>query len=223
MKNTTIQIFAVLSLAWGAGCQMAMPEMSFLPANLGQANTKSDFVMTRSGVTVRGPKGYCVDPASTKEDASISFALLANCKALKGRNVPRKDLARAFLTVSISGVLPSGIATDMSALEAFFTSETGQGIVARSADAQDVTIQQVASAQEAIFLHVTDTSPNPLGALSQSYWRGITVIAGRLVTVTAASSLDTPVSEQALREKATEFMQSMLDANRDLPEDFVSQ
>jgi hypothetical protein len=103
-------IWISLSALVLAGCLKGGPEAgaqrpdsggAFFLSGLLQGGDKAaplSKAMLAGGITLKTPKGYCIDPETLKRN----FAILASCKALSnGRRGP--DVPMAMMTVSVSG------------------------------------------------------------------------------------------------------------------------
>ncbi|WP_417258304.1 hypothetical protein [Celeribacter sp.] len=213
------RIYLTLCVAMLCGCQIALPS---LPDLAGAAGTSS-VTLSQSGITLRPPKGYCVDTKSLRDTSDSGFALMANCKALKGRRISPDDPAIAVLTASISAPVSGDAAVDPKILAEFFATDTGRAALARSGDASKVTVLDSFAQADAYYLHALDRSPNPIGNLSPEYWRTITMIKGRIVTLTVTPFTAYPLTTAQIKKQITSFTQDMAEANLDQREVIVSE
>lgn len=103
------------------------------PADLVPKSALQEVRLLGSRVTVRGPKGYCIDSGAVRKSSTAGFALLAPCTALGEKNGDAVQTA-ALLTLQararlLKAGLPDGetLATSMLDLEPVY-SESGDGI-----------------------------------------------------------------------------------------------
>lgn len=119
-------------------------------------------------VTVTGPRGYCIDRASIKQDAGGRFALLASCESLTGQVGIAVD--PAVMTVA---VLPrAGAVTPPDA--AAMTQVIGPDTVRRTENGDDMTLIQVATGGETVL---------PGG--DPAHWRASMTLNGHIIGLAA--------------------------------------
>lgn len=126
-------------------------------------------------VTVAAPNGYCVSTDQVQQAKDTAVVLIGRCLA-SGLVAP------AVISVSVGpagsgGVMVAGDA----ALAAFFGGSDGLALLARSGKAKDVALIETRAAPGALLIHLKDAS---LG----SYWRAVTALNGRLVTISATGT-----------------------------------
>lgn len=98
-------------------CQITLPDLS-------ATSRSSPVLFSQSGIVLRAPTGYCADTKSLRDTPETGFALMANCKALKGRRLSPKDPILAVLTASISAPLSQDAVVDPAVLKTFFLPQT---------------------------------------------------------------------------------------------------
>lgn len=167
LTRASLGLAAALLLA---ACQMTTAALSRAPAPvLGGA------------VDVAGPRGYCVDPASTREQGDTAVVLMGRCRFALA-------VAPAVLTMSVGPAASAGVmAAGGPALTAYFTSAEGRAALSRSGRAEDVQVVAALSAGDAYLLHLQDRT---LG----TYWRAVVGLNGRLVTVSANGAQGAPLT-----------------------------
>lgn len=202
-----------------SGCKMDIASLKEIP--IASSRSASTLTLAGGAVIVAGPQGYCVDRSSVSESDAGAFVLLANCRGLKKRPLAEDDPAKAVLTASISALTATPLDPDV--LEAFFGSEAGRAALARSGIAEAVTVLDIFAEGSSFVIHAKDTSPNPLGPLGSEYWRVLTKIDGRIVTMTATPFRSIPMRSETLRRQVLEFASTMTKANEGLPQTIVSQ
>jgi len=166
-------VLAALTLA---GCQMAaMPLLTRPTALLGGA------------FSVAGPRGYCVDPAATREQDDTAVVLMGRCRGALA-------VAPALLTMSVGPAASSGVlAAGGAALTTYFSSPEGRAALSRTGTAADVTVIEALGAGDAYLLHLNDVAVG-------EYWRAVVGLKGRLVTISANGTEDTPLSPMVGRD-----------------------
>lgn len=156
--------------------------------------------VTADMITIAGPRGYCVDPTATRDDGDTGFVLLGNCAAISGNaRAPQPDLS-AVLTAAVSARSDGASLTgNLGALDGFFRSEAGRGLLSRSGDPSSVQILESRVSGEMFLLHARDTGPGALPGVAQDYWRAYLDVGPRLATLTVLALADLEISDdQAL-------------------------
>lgn len=119
------------------------------------------------------PAGYCLAPGAGRRSGDGAVVLMGRCSATS-------TAEPAVLTLSVG---PAGSAGAMTAggagLAAYFTSAEGRAALSREGRAGDVVVLEAVGSGEAFLLHVRDRAVG-------DYWRAVTGIRGRLVTVSAS-------------------------------------
>jgi hypothetical protein len=162
-----ISLVAVLGLS---ACQLTAVTLSRQPASL-----------LGGAIAITGPRGYCVDPAATREQGDTAVVLMGRCKFALA-------VEPALLTVSIGPVASAGaMAAGGEALTAYFTSTDGRAALSRIGRAGDVTVLEALMADDAYLLHLKDR-------VVGDYWRAVVGLNGRLVTISANGAQDAPLA-----------------------------
>lgn len=149
------------------------------------------------GMNLGIPRGYCLDrAASTVAEAGSTF-LLGRCRD-DSKAIP------AILRVSFG---PPGsasvLAADPAALAAFFTSEAGRATLAPSGNASHVRVIKALSENEDFLLNIDSKEEG-------RYWRAISGLKGRLITISAIGTLEVPLPA----DQGRALVHQMLDAQR---------
>ena len=142
-------------------------------------------------VTVAAPDGYCISTDQVQQSKDTAVVLIGRCLA-SGLVAP------AVISVSVGPAGSGGvIVAGDAALASFFGGPDGLSLLARSGKAKDVALIETRAAPGALLIHLKDTS---LG----SYWRAVTALNGRLVTISATGTggvaLDEAASLGAVRQ-----------------------
>lgn len=124
-------------------------------------------------VTAAAPAGYCVAPGAGRRGTDSAVVLMGRCSA-------RSEADPAVLTLSVGEAGSAGaMSAGGEALAAYFASAEGRAALSRDGRAADVRLLEAVMVDGAFLLHVTDAAVG-------DYWRAITGLRGRLVTVSAA-------------------------------------
>ena len=138
-------------------------------------------------MTLAAPPGYCIDPAAVQKSGDTVVAVLGRCASTS-------TVTPGLLTVSVGQPGSAGVMTaGGAALSTFFTSPEGRRVLSRNGRARDVQVRQVVGRPDAFLMRLTDRTVG-------DYWRAVTGIGGRLVTISATGAEGTPLSPEAGRK-----------------------
>lgn len=129
------------------------------------------------------PAGYCVDPASQREERGGSFVLFGSCAAISGNPQAAKPPLQAMLSATVGPRTPEPLEQTFPGFEKFFRSTAGRAALARSGIAQDVSIQQVLHSDGLLLLKTRDRSRQKGAPVAETYWRAIAALRGRIAAL----------------------------------------
>ncbi|MBF9042563.1 hypothetical protein HKCCE4037_04455 [Rhodobacterales bacterium HKCCE4037] len=179
------------------------------------ADAPREVQVTADAVTITGPRGFCVDPTSTRNEGDTGFVLLGNCAAISGRaRAPQPDIP-AVLTAAVGARSDGGgsLSANLGELETFFRSEAGRGLLSRSNDPASVTILETRIAGDMVLLHARDTSAGAVAGVAQDYWRAYMDLGPRLATLSVLALADQDVSDADALLTLTTFADAVQRAN----------
>lgn len=163
-------------------------------------------------VTIVGPKGYCVDPTSSRERTEGAFVMLGSCATLRGEGKgPGKP---AVLTALVSPRSDPPLVPDPAQLERFFRSDAGQAALAQDGRADSVTLLKFASEGPVLYLKLRDRSTGRPKDLSDVAWRAIFPLKDRLVALSVTGHDDLPVADTDMRKTLDRFVAAVMSANK---------
>lgn len=156
-----------------------------------RAAPESVLVADRS-VVVAGPPGYCVDPVLSRDKGATAFVLLGSCAAIAGSAGLPAPRVPAILTVSVSADLGGG--PDMAELRAYIDRPEGRAALSRSGDPATLSVLETRSAGGVLYILARDTSSSVLPGVSDTYWRALFDLNGRLVTAAVVGVEQRPIT-----------------------------
>lgn len=176
--------------------------------------------VTVDAVTIAGPNGFCVEPSATRQDGDTGFVILGNCAAISGSaRAPQPDVP-ALLTAAVAARSDGASLTDnLGALDAFFQTEDGRGLLSRSGDATSVEILETRIEDGMFFLHARDTSAGALEGVAPDYWRAYLNVGPRLATLSVLALEDRGVSDATALDLLRRFATIVANANFGLTSD----
>lgn len=146
------------------------------------------------------PAGYCVDRKASREKKDSAVILMGRC-------ADNLSAAAALVTVSVG---PGGSAGVMTAggpaLAAFFKSPQGRATLSRDGRASDVRVLQAIGVGTALLLHLTDREQG-------EYWRAVVGMSGRLVTISASGTEESPLPPELGRKLVDQSLAALTLAN----------
>ena len=152
------------------GCTLTLPSAGL-----------RELTVLDGAVRVAAPPGYCID-----KDASV--ALGPAVVVMIGRCTYGGRVAAAVVTLTIGAPASAGVLVEgPDVLGTFFTSAQGRRILARDGNPGHVQILKQQVFAGALLLHLDDR-------ISGAYWRAITAIKGRLVTISASGTAQAPLT-----------------------------
>lgn len=155
-------------------------------------------------VTVAAPSGYCVDAEQARQVQDTAVVLIGRC-------LSSGLVAPAVITVSVGPAGSGGVmVAGGAALAGFFSSAEGLALLSRSGRAGDVTLLDTSAAPGALLMHLQDTY---LGR----YWRAITAVNGRLVTISATGTGGVALDEAASLRAVQAALSALQSANPAAP------
>ncbi len=168
---------AVMALA---ACDGTMP-------GLGPASSLHETKVLGDTIRVAAPSGYCFDPKASVTRGDAVTVLMGRCTAKGG-------VAAAVVSITIGPPASAGVLlAGPDALAKFFTSTDGRKILARDGDAGHVVVLQAQIDEGSLLLHINDLTAG-------EYWRVISAIQGRLVTISASGVEGAPLTpDQGLK------------------------
>lgn len=185
----------VLAAATLCGCELALPLANPAPRKI---------ALFDGALTVAAPKGYCVDTASSQLSEDGAVILIGRCRE-------DEKLPAAILTVTVGGAGSAGvIAAGTEALSTFFASDAGRATLARSGKAEDAHMLEALGIDDAFVMRIDDSEMG-------QYWRAITGLRGRLLTISASAAPDRELTPDDGRSLIELTLVTLIKANRDGP------
>ena len=148
------------------------------------------------------PSGYCVDRSAGRETDDRAIVLIGKCNAASAA-VP------AVVTLSVGAAgSASAIAGGPAQLAEFFASADGRKSLSRDGDARAVRILHAAGSGDALVMRVRDEAVG-------EYWRAVTGVRGRLVTLSVAGADGAPLDAEQGRALLDRSIAALVAANRE--------
>jgi hypothetical protein len=195
-----------------AGCLPPPGAAQFLP---GAAPIKAVRV-SGNDVIIVGPRGYCIDPSSSRDRTAGAFVMLGSCATLKGAGAgPGKP---AVLTALVSPLSDPPLLPDPAQLERFFRSDAGRAALAHDGRAESVTLLSIGADGNVLFVKLRDRSADRPADLSDVSWRAVFVVRDRLVALSVAGHDDLPVADTDMRRTLDRFVGAVQRANTGNPD-----
>jgi hypothetical protein len=159
-----------------------------------RAATDRVLVADRS-VIVAGPPGYCVDRGLSRMGDDAAVVILGSCASIAGSADAPMPSAPAILTVTVAEEV--GAVVDIGVLRAFLATRDGKAALSRSGDPDSVRILETRQAGDVIYIHARHNDAGDLPGVSDTYWRALFELNGRLVTASVVGLARRPITSDA--------------------------
>jgi hypothetical protein len=183
-------------------CCSALALALLLPAcDLGATLSGPKQVSVLNGaISVAAPPGYCVDPEASQAAADTVVVLIGRCTA-------NGLVQAALVTVTIGRSASAGVMlAGPAVLGQYFASTPGRRALARDGDPAHVLVVATRADQDVLYLHLIDITAG-------DYWRAITGLQGRLVTVSASGAQGAPLTPEEGRRLVADTIRALKAVN----------
>lgn len=202
---------AVLCLLALSGClgDLEMPRLSLGPGS----EAPRDIAVARGALTIGGPRGYCIDRQASRLGTETEFVVLGPCDAIDRSGAADGPLRRAILTAT---VLPLPDGTDppsAGVMEDWFRTESGRGILARSGNAQDVTVLRSHVSGDTLLMNLRDAGAYEGPPVAADYWRAVFSLNGQMITLAVLTPADLDLASASARVILEQFVDRVRLAN----------
>lgn len=143
---------------------------------------------------IGGPKGYCVDPATSRDTAKGAFVIMGHCRALDVKGPKAREAA--VITVSIAPEAGPLDEATLDELASVLASEKGRAMLRRSYGGNEVMVTDLERAAGILLLSASDGGTSEV---TPEYWRAVFDLNGALATVTASGFKADPIGADGLR------------------------
>lgn len=210
MRTSKLALAALLALSVGACDSVDVPGLDRLD-RIGISRKAPDEIALPDGMIVAGTKGWCIDRRSSRLDDETSVVVLGSCAALDSDAGSARPSVQGVVTVSVQAA--NGNVPSLQALETFFQTDAGRGILSRSGQTADVRVLETRLEDDTLILHVEDGGGAVPGA-SSDYWRALMGVEGRFVTVSLVGFGESPIDPDAGRAMVTAQVEELFQANQ---------
>lgn len=153
--------------------------------------------VTGDDVVIAAPRGYCIDPDTTREIDDTATVVMASCTG--------DNASAGVLTASVSRQNGAQISAALAGLATHFETPVGRAALSRTGDPDAVAVLDVFATDDTLFLHVED-QVDELNGLAKDYWRAMFDLGNRIATVSVrgldAQPLDTASGLKAAQDLA---------------------
>lgn len=177
------------------------------PAPEGAVNLQRSVSAFDGDVTLRAPRGYCLDPSGSQPQSENPVFFFVSCNALSGgaHSAVPDVMGLLSATVSHGPLAPGG--GDHAALSAFFNTQAGQQLLSRRRGGS-VNVQETSAAGDDYFwLLAEETRPSDR-IFSPWIWFALTEVSGHKVTFRFYPASTTSEDPQAGRQTFHRFVRS---------------
>ncbi len=136
------------------------------------------------GVTLAGPRGFCVDSRSSDVNADPAVVVFGNCAAISGNPFSEQPKKPALLTASVARLSApeAAIGATMSAVDGFLRSGKGRAVLSRDGRAESVDVLESLAEDGAYYVRIKDRSPPAVPGADATYWRSYFDLGANVVS-----------------------------------------
>lgn len=178
-----------------------------MPAGLGTRASAPRTVAVAGGtLQIGAPQGFCVDQSTLRDDGASAFVLFGNCAALSGNPADPRPAHPVVLTAAVSSGAEIGDLKDsFPQMEGFFRSDAGRAALSRDGTAKTVEVLDVRTEEDLLLVRLSDSAPMGGAAVAETYWRAITAVKGRILSIAVLPLKDRPTEDAAQLEILRQF------------------
>lgn len=164
-------------------------------------------------IVIAAPRGFCVDPKTLRDAPGGSFVLFGHCQAMARDPAQPRPSAPVLLSATLGPADDLSDNARINAIAAFFKTDIGRATLARSGRSEDVDLIEAQPGQGRLLLKIRDRSAPTSVAKAQVFWRMITVIEGRIASLSVMPLAENQVPDARQRELLAEFIARIRAAN----------
>lgn len=180
----------------------------------GGAMAPRSVAVAGGSLVLAAPQGFCVDQTASRQDEAGAFVLFANCAALSNNPAAPQPAAPVVLTVAVSGAAPTTpLAESFPQMQAFFASDAGRAALSRSGRAGSVEVLETQISDGMLLIKLSDRSQAGGPPVADEYWRAITGIGGRILSLSVLPLRERPVDDARQRALIEAFAARIRAAN----------
>lgn len=164
--------------------------------------------VAKGAVTIAGPNGYCVDTETSRDTDEGAFVLMGSCASISQSFFGLKPKKPAVLTAAVAPGHQdkAEFVASFPATAKFLGSKAGRAALSRTGKANTVRILQITSMDDVMFIHATDSAAEQTREVDPEYWRALTTVNGKIVTLTVLGVQGMPLESDAKRTLLDEFV-----------------
>ncbi|MBK5946646.1 hypothetical protein CCR83_09425 [Rhodobacter veldkampii DSM 11550] len=194
---------------------LAVAVLAALAACVATRPAPRSLTLTEAGVTIAGPRGFCIDQSQSRDGASGGFALLGSCAALASDPTAPRPAAPAVLTATVtpSDLAARPLSRSFPQMKAFFLSPAGRAALSRAGQADSVQVQAIETQGDLMLIRLTDTAAAAGARVQPESWRAVMGVNGRIVSLSVLGLASRPLSQANQRALAVDFANVMTATN----------
>lgn len=141
---------------------------------------------------------------------------MGSCAAISGSARAADPGVPTVLTVAVArkGSASTPVREQYARLEEFLATPSGRSAMARDGKPDSVEILETKRRGGALLIHARDSSGGRIDQARDTYWRAITDVNGRLITVSALSFDSRPVSSATARRTVEDTTRAIRALNK---------
>jgi hypothetical protein len=213
----TVRVSVLIMMVAMSACQMTLPDIG-----RGARKAPETLRLSASNLKVTAPEGYCIDLESHTERDGASFLLMASCAPLRGKSGEEEHGKTTLLTVTVTPPFNEANAVTPATLDTFFQTPDGKKMLAHSGASEDIDVLWSGTEADAFLIHARDASGERVPGLATDYWRAMTVLEGRLLSVTSARFVQAQTPNPTPKAIVQQLVSNIRASNIDTGTEIVS-
>ncbi|RRH76844.1 hypothetical protein [Falsigemmobacter faecalis] len=146
---------------------------------------------------VSGPRGYCIDRESSRDDAgAAALVVLSPCRGLGAGLFAERAAHEAVMTAAV-GARPMVAEPGrlLPAMQAFAATDQGLAALSRSGAAQNIQVRHIFAEGDVVYMRLTDRGQFAWGIVQPDYWRAVVPAGGRMLSLSVLALPQSPLSD----------------------------
>ena len=185
---------------WINRCLAALCLLALTACDLAGLGGTTRIALFDGALIVAAPNGYCIDTGATRLTGETAVVLIGRCAA-------SSSVAAALLTISVGKPGSAGVLIEGGdRLATFFGTASGRAMLSRTGKADDLAIVRVQNSNGAFVMELNDR-------ILGHYWRGVTGIGSRLISVSATGTEGVPLNPDDGRRLLNSSLMALTTAN----------
>ncbi len=165
-------------------------------------------------IIISAPSGFCIDQELVNSSNGSTTLFVIDCIKVKTSAglITRRRPVSAILTATVIDIQSSEIMS-IDRLEKLLTKKPGINLLSRTDTNAILKVHKVDRKNDLVLFLIEQRGPNVDFKQSDYFWRGFSIIDGKLISMTASNFSDSPDSIKKLKKLLEEFVTATRSSN----------